>query len=36
MRIKIYPEWNVNYWNVNILVTYQLIKIYPEWNVNGS
>ena len=34
VKIKIYPEWNVN-----LDICYQkgyvdYIKIYPEWNVN--
>ena len=33
-NIKIYPEWNVNEFQLNEYQNTARIKIYPEWNVN--
>ena len=34
VKIKIYPEWNVNLIERKYFATEIKIKIYPEWNVN--
>ena len=36
IKIKIYPEWNVNTLKVAFFKSYSHIKIYPEWNVNNE